>query len=232
MNEIYNISHCGLVIMSIDKRAPEDVKLSERFLHRHGAEILAVWSKNTPACGVPGGFFYVSGWCRIVSPGLCLGELCFAEVQVLRVFVLLLCGMLLFGCVPRKVVHTEVAVQDHLGLGVTYERQGDWDSAMREYALASATDPRGSFYLGNLLFQRNELDRAEQEYRKAMQHMQSDSDLFNNLAWLLYTKQDNLEEAEELANVAVQLGGSERFSEYWDTLEQIRLLRKQRGEAG
>ena len=213
--------------MSIDKRAPEDVKLSGRFLHRLGAENFAVPSKKTPDYGILGGFFYVSGWCRIVLP--CIGpagSVLFAEVLVLRVFVLLLCGMLLFGCVPRKAVHAGTAVQDHLGLGVAYERQGDWGSAMREYALASATDPRGSFYLGNLLFQQNELDSAEQEYRKAMQHMRSDPDLFNNLAWLLYTKQDNLDEAEKLANVAVQLGGSERFAEYWDTLEQIRLLRK------
>ncbi len=148
-----------------------------------------------------------------------------------RACVFLLCGCLLFGCVPQKTVQAEVAVQDHLSLGVAYERRGEWDMAMREYALAAETDPRGSFYLGNLLFQQNDLDAAEEEYRKAMQQMRSDPDLFNNLAWLLYTKQDNLDEAEELANVAVQLGGAERDVEYRDTLEQIRQLREQLGDA-
>ena len=144
-------------------------------------------------------------------------------------------GLLVFvlvGCsVQKSVVQQEpLTGREHLALGVAYERQGEWDLALQEYAQAAESDPRGNFYMGNLLFQQNRLGDAEDAYRSAMERMRSDPDLFNNLAWLLYTRRDKLEEAEELAGLAVRLGGAERVDEYRDTLEQIRQAREEMGE--
>lgn len=137
------------------------------------------------------------------------------------------CAALLFGCsVPDAFSGRDpLNNNEHLRLGIAYERKGEWTLAMREYTLATQTDPLGNFYMGNLLFQQNKLEAAEQEYRIALRSMRTDPALLNNLAWLLYTRKENLEEAEELAALAIKLAGPEHFADYWDTLEQIRQLK-------
>ena len=138
----------------------------------------------------------------------------------------LVLAALLLGCSLQQAASRQDPVNPHLLQGVAHERKGEWAPAMQEYALAAQTDPRGNFYLGNLLFQHNKLDEAEQEYRTALRTLHNDPALLNNLAWLLYTRKDKLEEAEQLAALAVKLSGPEHFVEYWDTLEQIRQIRE------
>jgi len=51
------------------------------------------------------------------------------------------------------------------------------------------------------------------------------ADACNNLAWLYYTKRENLDEAESLAMKAMELNPSKE-NIYGDTLEKIRELKK------
>ena len=47
------------------------------------------------------------------------------------------------------------------------------------------------------------------------------ADAYNNLAWLYYTKKENLDEAESLAAKAIELNPEKR-DVYQDTLDKIR----------
>ena len=42
--------------------------------------------------------------------------------------------------------------------------------------------------MGNIYFQKNDFDEAESAYRKAIKKAPDNSDAYNNLAWLYYTK--------------------------------------------
>lgn len=111
--------------------------------------------------------------------------------------------------------------QEHLNLGVAYERSGDFDSAIKEYEKASRKLPEAYFYLGNAYFQKNELKQAEAFYKKAIEYNEHNADAYNNLAWLYYVKKEKLEEAEHLALKAIELN-PRREDIYRDTLYKIR----------
>lgn len=141
------------------------------------------------------------------------------------IFVLLaLC--LSAGCsLPRIIVLEDpLSPEEHLNLGVAYERKGELDSAIREYEAASKHLPVAYLYLGNVYFQKKELDEAERYYRKAIDKDPGNADACNNLAWLYYAKRENLEKAEELALKALALNPAKKDI-YQDTLEKIRALK-------
>jgi len=79
--------------------------------------------------------------------------------------------------------------------------------------------------MGNIYFQKNELDEAERYYRKAIKKDSKNADAYNNLAWLYYTKKENLDEAEVLALKAIELNPLKKET-YQDTLEKIRGVRR------
>ena len=137
--------------------------------------------------------------------------------------------MAVCGCSGKMSVLRQdtLSAQEHVNLGIAYEHKGDWDLALKEYDLAAQQDPKGHFYKGNLLFQQNRLADAEAAYRRALKAMPDEAYLYNNLAWLLLTSNSRLEEAEELAELAVKRSSQEQFAEFWDTLSQIRLRREQ-----
>ena len=137
--------------------------------------------------------------------------------------------MAVCGCSGKVPVLRQdtLSAQEHVNLGIAYEHKGDWDLALKEYDLAAQQDPKGYFYKGNLLFQQNRLADAEVAYRRALKAMPDEAYLYNNLAWLLLTSNSRLEEAEELAELAVKRSSQEQFAEFWDTLSQIRLRREQ-----
>ena len=141
---------------------------------------------------------------------------------------LALCSMLLATACsfPRVIVLKDpLTPEEHLNLGVTYEQQGDFDNAIREYRLAATNLPRANLYLGNAYFQKREWKEAEDFYRKAIEAEPDNADAHNNLAWLYYTRKENLEQAEGLAQKAVELNPG-KGDVYRDTLEKIRELRK------
>lgn len=141
-------------------------------------------------------------------------------------YTLLFNFLLLAGCsLPRIIVLEDpLSPEEHLNLGVAYERKGELESAIKEYEAASGKLPLAYLYLGNVYFQKKELDEAERYYRKAINKDPGNADACNNLAWLYYTKRENLEKAEELALKALALNPAKKDI-YQDTLEKVRALR-------
>ncbi len=134
-----------------------------------------------------------------------------------------LCALLLIiGCTfPRIIVLEDpLTPEEHLNLGVAYEEKGEFEHAIKEYRLAAKKLPIGYLYLGNVYFQRNELDTAERYYRKTIRKEPDNADAYNNLAWLYYTRDENLDEAEALARKAIALN-PQKIQIYRDTLEKI-----------
>jgi len=132
----------------------------------------------------------------------------------------------LLSCtMPRFVVLDDpLSPEEHLNLGVAYEKKGELDSALVEYKAASKKLPRAYLYIGNVYFQKNEFDEAEYYYREAIKQNPLNADAYNNLAWLYFIERENLDEAERLALKAIELNPAKKEM-YLDTLEKIQSLR-------
>ncbi len=138
------------------------------------------------------------------------------------------CSLLLFcGCsFPRIIVLEDpLTAEEHLNLGTAYENKGEFDNAIRQYRMAAKKLPIAYLYLGNLHFQKKELDKAEESYKQTIRKSACNADAYNNLAWLYYIKRTNLNEAESLALRALELNPSKKDI-YTDTLDKIRALKK------
>lgn len=146
-----------------------------------------------------------------------------------KLLALLGAGLLFLGAScewPRIVLLKDpLAPEEHLNLGVTYEREGKLDLAIREYELAAKKLPVAYLYLGNAHFLKNEWAVAEDYYRKAIEKDPQNGDAYNNLAWLYYTKKENLSQAETLALKALEVN-PKKEGEYRDTLEKIREMKR------
>jgi tetratricopeptide (TPR) repeat protein len=141
---------------------------------------------------------------------------------------LFLCGTVwIAGCsLPRIIILKDpLTPEEHLNLGVVYEKQGEFDAAIKEYEAAAKKLPAAYLHLGNVYFQKNEWGRAEKYYRRAMRKEPNQADAYNNLAWLYYLQKKNLDEAETLALRALELNPEKRQI-YRDTLEKIRELKR------
>lgn len=139
-----------------------------------------------------------------------------------------LCALLIFSAcsLPRLIILKDpLTPEEHINLGVTYEKQGDFDNAIKEYNSAAKKLPRAYLYLGNAYFQKGEWKNAEESYRKAIEKDPGNADAFNNLAWLYYTRKEKLVRAEELARKAIELNPAKEET-YRDTLEKIGELRR------
>jgi len=147
-----------------------------------------------------------------------------------RIFIYLLLTtycLLLLGCAfPRIIVLDDpLSPEEHLNLGVTYEKKGELDNALKEYQVASKKLPVAYLYMGNIYFQKNEFDKAESCYKKAINKDSENADAHNNLAWLYFIERKNLDEAERLVLKAIELNPAKK-NIYQDTLERIRALKK------
>ncbi|MBI5968685.1 MAG: tetratricopeptide repeat protein [Deltaproteobacteria bacterium] len=141
---------------------------------------------------------------------------------------LALCALLLFsGCSLPKIIILKdpLTPEEHLNLGVAYEKQGEFDAAVKEYRLAAKKLPLAYLYLGNAHFQKEDWEKAEEYYKKAIRKEPANADAHNNLAWLYYTRKINLDQAESLALKAIELNPTKEEI-YRDTLEKIRELKK------
>jgi tetratricopeptide (TPR) repeat protein len=138
----------------------------------------------------------------------------------------MLYALCFFGCAfPRIIVLDDtLSPEEHLNLGVTYERNGELDNALKEYRKASKRLPAAYLYIGNIYFQKKEFDDAESCYKKAIKKDPKNADAYNNLAWLYFIKRENLDEAEKLAYKAIEINPAKR-NIYQDTLEKIRTLK-------
>jgi tetratricopeptide (TPR) repeat protein len=135
--------------------------------------------------------------------------------------------MLAAGCtMPRIMILSDpLTAEEHLQLGIAYEKKGEFDNAINEYEAAAKKTPRAYYYLGNAHFQKKEFGKAEFYYKKAINKEASNADAYNNLAWLYYVQRKNLAEAEGLALKAMELNPAKKDT-YKDTLERIRKLKK------
>jgi tetratricopeptide (TPR) repeat protein len=141
--------------------------------------------------------------------------------------VLLTLSLGIGACAMPKimVLKDPLAPEEHLDLGVAYEKKGEFDGAIKEYNLAVKKIPLANLYLGNVYFQKGDLGQAEKYYRRAIRKDPGHADAYNNFAWLYYTKKEELGEAEKLALKAMELN-PEKNPIYRDTLEKIRELKK------
>lgn len=139
------------------------------------------------------------------------------------------CFLLLSSCaMPRIIILNDpLSPEEHINLGVAYERKGELDNALKEYKAASNELPSAYLYIGNVYFKKNDLDEAEYYFRKAVSKDPANADAHNNLAWVSYLKKENLDEAEALAIKAIELNPSKKDI-YQDTLEKIQTLKQQK----
>jgi tetratricopeptide (TPR) repeat protein len=128
--------------------------------------------------------------------------------------------ILLSSCsLPRIIVfHDPLTPEEHINLGVSYENKGELDAALKEYETASKKSQIAHLYMGNIYFQKNDFVNAEKYYRKAIKKT-DDPRAYNNLAWIYYTMDTELQEAEKLARKAVEL--SPDSVDFEDTLDRI-----------
>jgi len=152
-------------------------------------------------------------------------DLSVAAYRCVIYLIFVACCLFFFGCaLPRIVVLDDpLSPEEHLNLGVSYEKKGELDNALKEYETASKKLPAAYVYIGNIYYLKGEFDKAERYYGKAISKDPKNADAYNNLAWLYYLERKDLDKAERLASRAVELNPEKEI--YRDTLEQIRKLR-------
>jgi len=125
------------------------------------------------------------------------------------------------------VLHDPLTPEEHLQLGLNYEKKGLIEEAIKHYEDASKSDARGFLFLGNLYLNQKKYDTAEDYYKKAIQKNEKLADAYNNLAWLYFIKGEKLVDAEDLVKKAIEIekNNPEKVKIYEDTLEKIKKLK-------
>jgi len=126
-----------------------------------------------------------------------------------------------------RVFEDALTAEEHLTLGVAYEKRGEFENAVEQYEQArEAGETHADLYLGNAWFGRGDLRRAEGHFRAALRSDPECHEAMNNLAWLIAQQGGDLSEAEALARQALVIanrsGDDSVTSEYRNTLETIR----------
>lgn len=156
-----------------------------------------------------------------------IAELFYFRICILHFAFCVLISALSSCSLPRIIVLDDpLSPEEHVNLGVAYEKKGELDNALEEYRKASKKLTLAYLYMGNVYLQLNKQGDAEESYRKVIAKIPDDpgsADAYNNLAWLYYTKSENLGDAEVLARKALLLRPSD--PNYLDTLNKIRELR-------
>jgi len=143
---------------------------------------------------------------------------CHAVALILLALVLASCSL------PRiAILRDPLTPEEHVNLGVSYEKRGELDAALKEYIAAAKAMPLAYLYVGNVYFQKKSFPDAEKAYKKAIEKTNS-AEARNNLAWLYYTTGSHMDEAEALARKAVEL--IPESEEFKDTLRKIEDARR------
>ncbi|WP_460177802.1 tetratricopeptide repeat protein [Thermodesulfovibrio hydrogeniphilus] len=145
-------------------------------------------------------------------------------------FLMVFCLLLIAGCSMPKilVLNDPLTAEEHLMMGLSREKAGLFDEAIKHYEEASKSDARGFLFLGNLYLSQNKYEEAEKNYKKAINKNDKLADAYNNLAWLYYLQERKLDEAEKLVKKAIELeiNNPDRVKIYDDTLRKIQKLKE------
>ncbi len=131
--------------------------------------------------------------------------------------------LLLVGCsMPRVIVlHDPLDAREHNDLGVSYQADGEFDLALREYRRAADLDDRWARPLingGNTLVALEQWSQAAELYQDALHRQPEQAEAMNNLAWVLL-QQGDLAQARHWAERAV--AASPHTTAYLDTLAAV-----------
>lgn len=111
------------------------------------------------------------------------------------------------GRVPRIIVLEDpLSADEHVALGVAYERKGELGLAAREYERALKKDRksfRARLNLGNVRLAEKRFDDARKEYMEALSLRPADAEATNNLAWAAILSGSGLEDALRRLTAAV-----------------------------
>jgi tetratricopeptide (TPR) repeat protein len=142
-------------------------------------------------------------------------------VHSLKALVLAIAALTLTSCaLPRiAILHDPLTPEEHVNLGVSYEKRGELEAALKEYKAASKKLPLAHLYMGNIYYQQQNYPLAEKSYRTTIKKTRA-AEAYNNLAWLYFTTDTKMDDAEELAAKAVEL--SPESDSFRDTLQKIR----------
>jgi tetratricopeptide (TPR) repeat protein len=156
------------------------------------------------------------------------------RISVRVLLAVALCALSACTGFPRMVVpHDPLTAEEHAALGGSYQAQGLHDLAAREFR--AALDRQSEYVpaligLGNLSFDAGALTEAEDYYRRALDVAPADPRAKNNLAMVYLKRGEKLNEAERLANSALEQGGT--FKPYiLDTLANLYLAQGRTPEA-
>jgi Flp pilus assembly protein TadD len=105
------------------------------------------------------------------------------------------------GCAPLPqivVLEDPLTADEHVALGVAYERRRELGPAAREYEKALRKDRtsfRARLNLGNVRLSEKRYQAARTEYLRALELHPADAEATNNLAWVAILSGDGREEA-------------------------------------
>ena len=86
--------------------------------------------------------------------------------RLIKIILLCTLTLFLFSCSPIPkiiVLHDPLTADEHLSLGLSYESNGEFDIAIKEYKKAlkkDKKDHRPLYYLGNAYYQKREYEKA------------------------------------------------------------------------
>lgn len=118
------------------------------------------------------------------------------------------------------VLRDPLSAQEHIDLGLSYEQQGKYDLAEKEYRKALDKEPGWAipyFNLGNLAYLNKDLTAAGRFYEMALARDRANPDIMNNLATVMHEQGRN-EQARTLIGQALSI---RHRDEYLDTLRMI-----------
>lgn len=148
--------------------------------------------------------------------------------NILLVIVIIFYIFLMSCSFPRFLVLDDpLTPEEHLNLGVIYEKKGETENALKEYKAASKKIPVAYLYMGNVYFEKHNYEEAEYYYKKVIKKEPTNSDAYNNLAWMYFINNEKLDEAEKLVLKAIELNPSKR-TVYLDTLDKIQESKRQK----